>query len=482
MLESSLASTPQESKNCPETRVEQIVERQRQFFATGKTKDLDFRRQQLQQLRQGLQDYSEKLLEALHQDLGKSTFEAYSSEIVLSLQEITYTLKHLNAWAKPKRVAVRSPLLLFSSAKIQPEPLGIVLIIAPWNYPVQLTFLPLIGAIAAGNCAIVKPSEIASHTSKVIAELIQTSFEPEFIAAIEGGIETSQLLLEQKFDHIFFTGGTAVGKIVMAAAAKHLTPVTLELGGKSPCIVDRDCDLNYAAHKIVWGKFFNAGQTCIAPDYVLVERSRKADLIMAMKAVILEFYGEDPTNSDDYGRIVSFKQFARLTNLITASQAESFEIVEGGQSDVLKRYIAPTIVDCQKIEIGQNAKLMEEEIFGPILPVLAYETLDQAIKFINSRPKPLTLYIFSNNPDSQQQVLQRTSSGSSCVNNLILQSGIPSLPFGGVGDSGMGNYHGKFSFSTFSHFKSILYSPAWFNFKWLYPPYQPNLLKLMKFG
>jgi aldehyde dehydrogenase (NAD+) len=478
-MESSLKSKPQEPQ-CDKNRVEQILDRQRQFFAKGKTKDLDFRRHQLNQLRQGLKSHTEEILEALHQDLGKSTFEAYSSEVMLSLEEIAYTLKHLNAWAKPQNVPVRSPILLFSSARIQPEPLGVVLIIAPWNYPVQLAFLPLIGAIAAGNCAIVKPSEIASHTSKVIAKIIQTSFESEYIAAMVGGIETSQLLLEQKFDHIFFTGGTAVGKIVMAAAAKRLTPVTLELGGKSPCIVDR-CDLNYAAHKIIWGKCFNAGQTCIAPDYVLVERSLKPDLIAAMKIVIQEFYGEDPKASADYGRIVSDRQFARLTNLLAASQAESSEIVAGGQSDALTRYIAPTIVDCQGIETGQNAKLMEEEIFGPILPILTYETLDRAIEFINSRPKPLALYLFSNNSKAQQQVMHQTSSGSSCVNNLILQSGVPSLPFGGVGDSGIGTYHGKFSFATFSHYKSILYSPAWFNFKWLYPPYQPNLLKWLGF-
>ena len=417
---------------------------------------------------------------ALEQDLGKSKFEAYSSEILLTLQEIKYTLKHLNGWARPQRVSVGSPLLLFSGAYIQPEPLGVALIIAPWNYPVQLAILPLIGAIAAGNCAILKPSEIASHTSKAIANLIKDCFAPEYVAVVEGDVETSQALLAQAFDHIFFTGGSEVGKIVMAAAAKHLTPVTLELGGKSPCIVTTDSKITYAAEKIVWGKFFNAGQTCIAPDYVLVERSRKAELVTALQHTVTQFYSEQPQNSPDYGRIVSFKHFARLSSLIEACQAPPCEILTGGEIDALSRYIAPTIVDCQDLATAAQLKIMESEIFGPILPIVTYDELDQAIAYINQRPKPLALYLFSDHQPTQALVLEQTSSGSSCINNLILQSGVPDLPFGGIGASGMGSYHGKYSFRCFSHYKSVLKSPSWLNLKWLYPPYRPDLIAWIK--
>ncbi|MDX1977532.1 MAG: aldehyde dehydrogenase [Pseudanabaenaceae cyanobacterium bins.68] len=456
--------------------LEQLILRQRQFFAGGKTKDLAFRKQQLQKLGAALSKHADLIMSALEQDLGKSKFEAYSSEILFCLQELKYTLKHLQNWAKPQPVSVGSPLLLFSRAYVQPEPLGVALIIAPWNYPVQLAILPLIGAIAAGNCAILKPSEIAGQTSGAIATLIADCFEPQYVAVVEGGIETSQALLTQQFDHIFFTGGTEVGRIVMAAAAKHLTPVTLELGGKSPCIVAADSAIAYTAEKIVWGKFFNAGQTCIAPDYVLVARSRKAELIAAMNRAITQFYSAQPQTSPDYGRIVSFKHFARLSGLIEACRTAPCEIIIGGETDALSRYIAPTLVDCQDLPTAANLKIMESEIFGPILPVVTYEELDQAIAYINQQPKPLALYLFSDDQPTHTQVLSQTSSGSSCINNLILQSGVPDLPFGGVGASGMGSYHGKYSFRCFSHYKSVLKSPSWLKLRWLYPPYRADLV------
>ncbi|MBD2462972.1 aldehyde dehydrogenase [Oscillatoria sp. FACHB-1407] len=451
-------------------RLPTLIQSQRQFFATGATKDVEFRIAQLKALRQAIQAHKDAILEALKADLHKSVFEAYAAEIGV-IRDIDHALKHIRAWVKPKSVPVglmQAP----GRARIQAEPLGSVLIIGPWNYPIQLMISPLVGAIAAGNCVVLKPSELAPRSSEVIADIIRKTFEPHYIAVVEGGIETSQAVLAQKFDHIFFTGGTAIGKIVMAAAAQTLTPVTLELGGKSPCIVDADIDVEMTARRIAWGKFMNAGQSCIAPDYLLVQRRIKPLLLQAIEAAIYEFYGDDPAQTEDYGRIISDRHTQRLTSLLSSGR-----ILLGGQTNLGDRYIAPTVMD----QVPPDSPIMQDEIFGPILPVLEYDELEEAIAFVNDRPKPLALYIFSRNKDIQQRVLNATSSGGACVNDTFLQVGVVDLPFGGVGDSGIGSYHGKASFDTFSHFKSILYKPFWLDFKMRYAPYKDKIETLKKF-
>ncbi|GAB4530971.1 MAG: aldehyde dehydrogenase [Pleurocapsa sp.] len=447
--------------------ITQQIDKQRQFFHQGKTLDIDFRRQQLEKLKAGIQKHEKEIVAALNQDLHKPELEAYIELAVL--QDINYALKNLKSWIKRKKV--KAPLTQFpATAYIYPEPLGNVLIIGPWNYPFSLIISPLIGAIAAGNCAILKPSEIAPHTAKVLTKLIADTFPPEYITAIEGGVETSQALLAQKFDHIFFTGGTKVGKIVMEAAAKNLTPVTLELGGKSPCIVDENINLKETAKRITWGKFLNAGQTCIAPDYLLVNKRIKDKLIEKIKQCLQDFYGQKPAQSPDYARIINSRQFTRLQGLLSDG-----EIIWGGETDEANLYIAPTLM----VNVALDAPLMQEEIFGPILPILEYENLEDAIALINSRPKPLALYIFSEDKNKQKQILLRTSSGGVCINDTIMHVGVNELPFGGVGDSGIGSYHGQATFDTFSHQKSVLKKSFWFDLNWRYAPYQDKL-KLFK--
>ena len=448
--------------------VKDIIRQQREFFATGKTKDVEWRIEQLKRLKQAIVDDQEAIVNAVKADLGRPDFEAYFE--IAAISEINYALKHLKSWVKPKKVATSIDQFP-ASAKIYPEPLGVVLIISPWNYPFQLMISPLTGAIAAGNCAVLKPSEVAANTSRVIADIIQKTFDPAYIAVVEGGVETSQQLLEEKFDHIFFTGGTAIGKIVMQAAAKHLTPVTLELGGKSPCIVDLDVDLKYAAKRITWGKYLNAGQTCIAPDYLLVDRRIKSDLLTEIQKCVEEFYGDDPAQSPDYARLISRRHFERLEPLL-----KDGEIVMGGQTKPEEKYIAPTVMD----QVSWESPVMQEEIFGPILPVLEYTDLKEAIAQINARPKPLALYIFSKDKQKQEQVLQETSSGGVCINDTVMQVGVSTLPFGGVGDSGIGSYHGKASFDTFSHYKSVLKKGFRFDPNWRYPPYKDKLSLLKR--
>lgn len=446
----------------------EIIRQQREFFATGKTKEIAFRSQQLKRLKQAILDNQTAILEAVKADLRRADFEAYAEITVVA--EIDYALKHLKSWAKPKRVSV--PLAQFpSSGYIYPEPLGVVLIIGAWNYPLQLVISPLIGAIAAGNCAIIKPSEISVNSSRVVSEILRKTFEPAYINVVEGGVEISQALLAEKFDHIFFTGSTRVGKIVMEAAAKNLTPVTLELGGKSPCIVDSDVNIKCAARRIVWGKFLNAGQTCIAPDYLLVQRNVKKEMLEAIAACIREFYGEEPAKSPDYARIIDERQFERLAALL-----KDGKIIVGGEINRSDRYIAPTVID----EVSWEAPIMQDEIFGPILPVFEYEELTEAIAKVNSRPQPLALYFFSNNKEKQERVLRETSSGTVGINETVLQFVVPQLPFGGVGNSGIGSYHGEASFETFSKYKSVLKNTLWFDIKLRYAPYTKGKLELFK--
>ena len=389
--------------------------------------------------------------------------EAYLE--IASIGEVNYALKNLKSWVKPRKVPASIDQFP-ASARIYPEPLGVVLIIGPWNYPFQLMISPLVGAIAAGNCALLKPSEIASHTSEVVADMISKTFDPAYVAAVEGGVEISQQLLAEKFDHIFFTGGTKIGRIVMEAAAKHLTPVTLELGGKSPCIVDSDIQVEYTAKRIAWGKFLNAGQTCIAPDYLLVDKKVKPALMAAIKTAIHEFYGDDPQKSPDYSRIINQRQLERLSAFI-----KNGEIVVGGQVKPEDRYIAPTVID----NVSWDSPVMQDEIFRQILPVLEYDNFGEAIAQINARPKPLALYLFSKNKEKQQRVLQETSSGGVCINDTVMQVGVTDLPFGGVGDSGIGSYHAKASFDTFSHQKSVLQKSFLLDLKWRYAPYKGKL-------
>jgi acyl-CoA reductase-like NAD-dependent aldehyde dehydrogenase len=449
-------------------QIEQLVQKQREYYSTGITKPLSFRQAQLTKLKEAIQQRQDLIIQALAQDLGKPTFESYFELAVL--KDISHAVKNLPQWLKPKKVPTGIELFP-SRAQVQPEPLGVVLIIGPWNYPFSLLISPLIGAIAAGNCTILKPSEVAPHTSAVLTELIQATFPPEYIALQPGGVEVAQELLRTKFEHIFFTGGTKIGQIVMEAAAKQLTPVTLELGGKSPCIVDQEINLSETAKRITWGKFINAGQTCIAPDYVLVHSQIKADLIRAMKQCIYQFFGENPAESPDYARIINSQQFNRLSNLL-----QSGTIVVGGEIDAEDKYIAPTILD----NVTVDTPIMQEEIFGPILPVLEYQNLAEAIAFVNSKPKPLALYIFSRNQKIQEQILEQTSSGGVCINETIMHVGVTDLPFGGVGDSGIGAYHGKASFDTFSHYKSILSRPFWGDLNWRYAPYQAKTLKMFQ--
>lgn len=446
-----------------------VVDNQRQFFQTGKTKDINYRLTQLKTLKQAIIDQESAIYDALKADFHKPVVESYVSEIAILIQEINYAIKNLRNWSQVKRKLIPWQLLP-ASGKITPEPLGVVLIIGAWNYPLQLSLLPLVGAIAAGNCAIIKPSELAPHTSQLIAKIISLAFIKEYIAVIEGDVETSKNLLQTKFDHIFFTGSSATGKIIMAEAAKHLTPVTLELGGKSPCIVDNDVDLEVAARRIVWGKFFNAGQSCVAPDYIVVHKNIKAAFLNTIEKLLREFYGDNPEKSLDYARIINQKQYHRLTNLIQG------DIRIGGKTNSQDCYIAPTIID----NVNWHDVIMESEIFGPVLPIIEYLNIDETIVKINSLPNPLAIYIFSNNHTIQQKIIRETSSGGVCINDVMKQIFAPSLPFGGVGNSGIGSYHGKANFDTFSHYKTILNRSTFFDLKLLYAPYQNKLPWLKK--
>lgn len=449
--------------------VADVLQRQRDFFATGATRSVDFRLTQLKNLRQAVVRYQDEIVEAAMADLGRPAFEGYFEVGVIS--ELDHAIKHLRSWMRPRKVSLplsQKP----GSAWVQPEPLGIMLVIGPWNYPFQMIISPLIGAISAGNCAILKPSEHAPATSKVLAKLVAEIFDPAYVTLVEGGVETAQALLAERFDHIIFTGGERVGKLVMQAAAQHLTPVTLELGGKSPCIVEPDADVAVTARRIVWGKFLNVGQTCIAPDYLLVHESIKPALVEALKRRIQTCYGDNPAQSPNLSRIVNEQQFDRLVGLLDRGN-----ILIGGDHHRPDRFIAPTLID----GITWDDPIMQEEIFGPILPILTYRTLDDAIAAINQRPKPLALYLFSKNQATQDQVLHQTTSGALCINDVILQVAVWDLPFGGVGNSGIGHYHGPYSFDTFSHLKSVLKKPFWMDLDWRYPPYEGKVQLFKRF-
>jgi len=454
----------------PDLDASALVARLRATFDSGRTRPIDWRRAQLKAMRKMLTERETEIQDALRADLGKPGLEAYATDIGFTTNEIDYALRRLRRWMRAKRVS--TPLSTKpAKGRMIPEPLGVVLVIAPWNYPVQLALAPMIGAISAGNCIVLKPSEVAPHTSNVLAHFIPEYLDPDAIAVVEGAVPETKALLAERWDHIFYTGNGKVGRVVMEAASRHLTPVTLELGGKSPVIIDESADLGVAARRITWGKFLNAGQTCIAPDYVLVPRDKADHFVELVRRSVFDFYGNEPRDSADYARIVNDNHFKRLSALLGSGEA-----VVGGDTDRASRYIAPTVLR----DVAPDSPVMEDEIFGPILPVIPIDSVDEAIAFVNERDKPLALYVFSKDGAVTDRVLERTSSGGVCVNATLFHVAAPELSFGGVGESGMGAYHGKASFDTFSHLKPVLKKSNRPDPDLAYPPYTEKKEKLVR--
>ncbi|GAB6494994.1 aldehyde dehydrogenase family protein [Bacillus sp. UMTAT18] len=452
--------------------INNILEEHKEFFHTGSTKTLQFRLEQLRKLKDGIQRYEKRIIEALYKDLGKSEFEAYVTEVGFLLDSINNTMKNLKKWMKPEKV--KTPFTLWPAKSfIMKEPYGTVLIIGPYNYPFQLLIEPLIGVIATGNCAVLKPSENTPHITSVVNELISELFDKSYVRVIEGEKETTSTLIHAPFDYIFFTGSVQVGKIVMEAAAKNLVPVTLELGGKSPVIVDKTANIDLAAKRIVWGKLLNTGQTCIAPDYMMVHLDVKEELISKMKETIVNYYGENSMQSKDYGRIVNERQFDRLASII---EQDKENVIFGGTSVKENLYIEPTLLEAK----SWSDATMQDEIFGPILPILEYNQLEEAIQTINKRPKPLALYVFTEDKQCEEEVLSRLSFGGGCINDTIFHSANSHLPFGGVGNAGIGAYHGKYSFDLFSHHKSIVKKSTKMDVSFVMPPYSEKKMDFIR--
>jgi aldehyde dehydrogenase (NAD+) len=442
--------------------IKDIVNAQNNFFATQKTKDVAYRKEFLKKLKQEIVKQEDAICDALYADFKKPTFESLATETQLVLAELTNSIKNIGKWSRP--IPVESSWTNFPSKDwIQPEPFGKVLIVSPWNYPFMLTMVPLIGALAAGNTAVLKPSEFSPHTSGVIAKIIQTIFPPEYVTVVEGGVDTSQALLDEKWEYIFFTGSTQVGKIIYKSAAAQLTPVTLELGGKSPCVVDATASIKLAAKRIVWGKFINAGQTCIAPDYILVHKSVKTELVKELEHSIHAFYGRDVEKSPDFARITTDQHYQKLKEKL-----EGQNILYGGKCSDAEKYIEPTLVD----EPNINSALMEDEIFGPIMPIISYETEDDLHRYISNYGKSLAFYLFSTHKKFQQKIMSKYSFGGGAINDTVVHISNKDLPFGGVGQSGIGGYHGKHSFDLFSHKKSMVKRGNWLDIPFRYPPYK----------
>jgi len=444
-----------------------LTAQMRTYFETGVTKPYDFRIKQLQKLKATVQKYEIEIFEALYKDLHKSKEECWITENGFFLSEIGVAIKKLSSWMKPEKVGTNL-LNIPSSSFIMPEPLGVVLIISPWNYPFQLLLTPLIGAIAAGNCVVLKPSELAPTTAAIIKIIIEETFEPAYIFYAEGDGVTvvPELMNNFIFDHVFYTGSTAVGKSVYELAAKNLVPVTLELGGKSPCIVEADADIKTAAKRIAMPKFSNAGQMCVAPDYLLVHQSVKDELVSELKKVIHDFFGDDAQKSDYYGRIINEKQFTRLEKYLSNGN-----LLTGGRTDKANLFIEPTLLEINDV----NDAIMQEEIFGPILPIIAFTEMKEALAIINKNKNPLAMYVFTSSAEKEKQWLNAVPFGGGCINNATLHLTNHKLPFGGRGASGMGNYHGKFSFDTFSHKKAVMKTPTWLDLALKYPPYTGKL-------
>ncbi|HDR3522980.1 aldehyde dehydrogenase [Bacillus pacificus] len=435
--------------------ISSIVNKQKAYFYNGYTRSVEVRKNNLKKLYEGVQRFEQEIFQALKLDLNKSVHESFTTEVGYVLKEISFQLKHISSWSKPKRV--RTALTHFGSkGKVVPEPYGVTLIIAPWNYPFQLAIAPLVGALAAGNTIVLKPSELTPNVSKVITRMLEELFQEELVAVVEGGVEESTALLKEPFDYIFFTGSVGVGKVVMEAAAKQLTPLTLELGGKSPCIVHKDAKIDVTARRIVWGKFLNAGQTCVAPDYMYVHASVKEQLIEALRHEIEKQYGKEPLHNDNYVRIVSERHFERLCTFLKDGKT-----VIGGNYKKETLHIEPTVLT----NVTWESAVMEDEIFGPILPIIEYDNIEDVIDTIQQHPKPLALYVFSEDKGVQKKVTSNISYGGGCINDVVYHLATPYLPFGGVGSSGLGSYHGEESFRTFSHYKSILAQSTAFDMK-----------------
>lgn len=453
-----------------EQEIRQILEKQHRLFREGATLPVSFRLSQLQKLKDGIRRYEEKLDQALEADLGKSRMESYMCEIGLTLSELTWMQKHLRSLVREKRVA--TPLAQFAARSFRsPSPYGTVLIMSPWNYPVLLTLGPLIDAIAAGNTVVIKPSAYAEHTSAVLKEMLKECFPSEYVAVVTGGRAENKALLEQRFDKIFFTGGKTVGREVLRHAAEYLTPVTLELGGKSPCIVDKSAKIPLAAKRIVFGKYLNCGQTCVAPDYILCDRTVSDELILALQKEITAQFGEDPLKNPDYGKIINQKHYDRIMGLIDPDK-----VVCGGCGDGQSLRIAPTIMK----NVTFSDTVMGEEIFGPVLPILTYDTLEEAINIVEEYPHPLALYLFSEDKGAQKKVLELCHFGGGCINDTIIHLATSAMPFGGVGESGMGGYHGKTGFETFSHFRSIVDKKTWMDLPIRYQRYSRMKERLLR--
>ena len=451
--------------DCQLDKYADLHHRQKLFYTEHITRELPYRLTALDRLREGIKDHEAELSDALFKDLGKSVFESYATEIGFLLNEISYVQNNLRSWAADKRAA--TPLALFGSrSSVHYEPRGVVLIIAPWNYPLQLAFAPLIGAIAAGNCVVLKPSSSAPHTAAVIKMIIDECFQDEYIAVVEPGNNITGELLKLQWDYIFYTGGEEHGRHVLEAAARYLTPVTLELGGKSPCIVDADADLRTAAHRIIWGKLLNCGQTCVAPDYLFVHSAVKEQLVELLKAEIKKQFGDNPLLSPDYPRIVNHRHFDRLTALLSHGT-----ILCGGASDRECRYIAPTLIT----DVPEESPLRTQEIFGPILPIIPFDDIDDCVEYVNTHPTPLALYYFTSSKKKAQYMINHTESGGVCINDTIVHVANHHIPFGGKGRSGMGNYHGKYSFITFSHAKAVVHTTTLFSIDIKVAPYGDKL-------
>lgn len=450
--------------------IEKIVTMQRAYYERQKTKSLNYRMNALNRLEQAILKWEKRIEEALNRDLNKSVFEAYMTEVGMTLAELRYTKKNLKQWMRDKRV--KTPLAQFpAKSYVKSEPYGVVLIMSPWNYPFMLCMEPLIGALAAGNCCVLKPSNYSPNVSKVIKAMIEEVFPQKYVAVVEGGRKENQNLLEQKFDYIFFTGGIKVGKLVMAKAAEHLTPVTLELGGKSPCIVEKTANLKLAAKRLVFGKFLNAGQTCVAPDYLLVQKEVKKEFLQYVLYWIKKMYGNDGEYGQDYPKIINEKHFERICHL-----SEGEEVLVGGKANPDTLQIAPTVLN----HVKWSAPVMQEEIFGPVLPVLEFTKIEEAEQFVKERPKPLALYLFTQDKSVEKRITEGLSYGGGCVNDTIIHLATSYMGFGGVGESGMGNYHGKESFETFSHRKSMIKKYNWFDNPVRYVPYKKTKERILR--